>query len=71
MSAITRMYSSVTQFLSEVSAEMRKIQWPSYSEFVGSCIVTVVLVTISSVILFAMDSAIGYAVKNIFAYSLS
>ncbi len=57
---------SVFTFLREVKAEVEKITWPSFDEFVGHMIVVFVTIMFASVILGGMDYVFSAALKWLF-----
>lgn len=61
---------NVTEFLGQVRAELLKIEWPSFEDFVGSTIVTLILVVFFTTFVFGIDQAIKALAKYIFTYSL-
>jgi preprotein translocase subunit SecE len=60
--------NKVTQFLTEVKAEMAKVVWPSSSEVVGSTIVVLIIVTAFSLYLGAVDFLLSKVATWVFAY---
>ncbi len=61
---------NVTDFLGQVKAELLKIEWPSFDDFVGSTIITMILVVFFTIFIFGVDQAIKVLAKYIFTYSL-
>ncbi len=58
-----RFFAGVSEFLSEVKAEIKKMSFPSRSETLGSTGVVLVLVLILSVFLSMMDHVLVRLVK--------
>jgi preprotein translocase subunit SecE len=56
-----------TKFLKEVSAELRKVTWPSKEELIGSTIVTIVVSLIISVFIFIVDRSLTFVIKTVFS----
>lgn len=50
----------VSQFLKEVKIELSRVEWPSFHEFVGATIVTLLLVVFFTIFLFIVDWAIRF-----------
>lgn len=57
------------QFLQEVKAELLKVEWPSYKEWIGATIVSLILVLFFSVFFGGLDRVIQVLVKHIYLYS--
>ena len=55
------------KFLKEVSAELRKVTWPTKEELIGSTIVTVVVSLIVSIFVFIVDRSLTFVIKTIFS----
>lgn len=55
------------QFISEVVNELHKIEWPSFEEFVGSTIVTLLLVVFFAVFIGGVDKVLSFAARYIFS----
>lgn len=51
------------QFLREVKVELKKVTWPSRKQTLGSTAVVIILVTIISFFLGAVDIGLSYLVK--------
>jgi preprotein translocase SecE subunit len=52
-------------FFEEVYGELRKIQWPPFSDFIFSTIATLIIVALFSVFFFFVDGMIGYCIRAI------
>jgi len=50
------MYKEVTRFLSEVRAELSKVTWPKYDEWVGATLVVLMIVVAFAIYLGIIDS---------------
>ncbi len=59
---------SLSLFFLEVLGELKKIQWPSRSEFITSTISTIIVVFIFSLFFAFVDSVIGYSVKSLILF---
>jgi preprotein translocase subunit SecE len=57
---------NVVQFLSEVKIELGKVVWPSIDEWIGSTIVVLFLVLISSIYLAPLDFGFSKIASYIF-----
>jgi len=55
------------EFFSEVQSEWKKITWPTQKETVGGTIGVIVLVTLISVGLFAVDTMVSWLMRTVFA----
>lgn len=58
--------NSIVQFLQGVRAELSKVEWPKFHEFVGSTIVVLVLVLFFAVYLGVIDLGLSRLAKYIF-----
>lgn len=56
----------VVQFVNGVRAELAKVVWPKWDEFVGSTIVVLFLVALFSIYLFGLDSVMSLCAGYIF-----
>jgi preprotein translocase subunit SecE len=59
---------SVTQFISEVKAEMAKVVWPSWHELIGLTLIVLVVVTAFSLYLGVIDFILSKIAGWIFMY---
>ena len=55
------------EFFTEVQSEWKKITWPTQKETVGGTIGVIVLVTLISVGLFAVDTMVSWLMRTVFA----
>ena len=53
------------QFLREVRAELKKVDWPSRRELISSTIVVLVTVTVLTAFVAALDFAFSKAILNV------
>jgi preprotein translocase SecE subunit len=60
---------NITDFLGQVRAEFLKIEWPSFDEFVGSTIITLVIVLFFALFIGGVDRVLAFLAKQIFTYS--
>ncbi len=61
---------NINQFLGQVKAEVAKIEWPSFEEFVGSTIIMLVIVAFFTLFIFGVDQGIKQLAHYVFTYSL-
>lgn len=61
---------NATEFFTQVKAQFLKIEWPSLHEFVGSTLITLILVVFFTLFIFGVDQAIQALARYIFTYSL-
>ncbi len=57
---------NVSQFVSEVTIELSKINWPKFDELIGSMIIVLILVTAFSIYLGAIDFIFYRLAQQIF-----
>ena len=60
-----KLWGRITEFLSEVKAELRKVSYPTRDETVGSTSVVVVFCGIMSLYLSMVDSALVWLVSRV------
>ena len=60
-----KLWGRITEFLSEVKAELRKVSYPTRDETVGSTSVVVVFCVIMSLYLSMVDSALVWLVSRV------
>ena len=60
-----KLWGRVTEFLSEVKAELRKVSYPTRDETIGSTSVVVVFCVIMSLYLSMVDSALVWLVSRV------
>ena len=60
----------ITEFLGQVKVEFLKIEWPGFDEFIGSTIVTLLLVIFFALFIGGADRLITFVAKYIFTHSL-
>jgi preprotein translocase subunit SecE len=53
------------QFIEEVKRETKRISWPTFAETRTATIMVIIMVTISSLFLFAADQLINVLIKMI------
>ncbi len=59
---------NVVKFLKEVKSEMARVEWPSWDEFIGATIVTLLLVLFFAVYFWMIDSVNQWVIyKKIFS----
>ncbi len=57
--------ADIRKYYREVQVETRKVVWPERRETVQSTIMVVVMVLLVSLFLWMVDSALGWAVKQV------
>ena len=60
-----RLWGRITEFLSEVKAELKKVSYPTRDETVGSTSVVVVFCVVMSLYLSMVDSILVWLVSRI------
>jgi len=61
----------IMTFLQEVKTELLKIEWPTWEEFVGSTVITLLLVLLFTLFIFGVDRSISYVITHyIFTYGV-
>ena len=60
--------NTVIQFFQEVRAELAKVTWPTREDFVGSVIVTFILVTFFAVYLGLLDVCFSMLARFVFRW---
>ncbi|HEY2959811.1 MAG TPA: preprotein translocase subunit SecE [Actinomycetota bacterium] len=58
---------ALTSFGSEVTAELRKVNWPDRRTVFGYTVVVLVSVTVITAVIFGMDTLFGKAVLAVFS----
>ena len=56
-----------TNFLSEVSKEIKKVTWPSREQLIDATIVTLVLVVVTSIFIFGVDKIFEVVLRLVYA----
>jgi preprotein translocase SecE subunit len=57
------------QFLYEVKLELSRVEWPNFQEFIGSALVTLIVVVVFALFLGIVDKLISVLAKYIFTYT--
>ena len=60
-----KMWSSITEFLSDVRGELKKISYPTKSETIGSTTVVLLFCVIMSLYLSVVDSFLVWLISRI------
>lgn len=60
---------NITEFLGQVKTELLKIEWPSFDEFIGSTIITLIIVVFFALFIGGVDRVLAFLAKQIFTYS--
>lgn len=58
----------IGEFLAQVRTEIGKIEWPSFEEFVGSTIITLLLILFFTLYIGGVDRLIMLGARYVFAY---
>jgi preprotein translocase subunit SecE len=59
------MFSKVSNFISEVTVELKKVSWPTRNELIGSTIVVIISVAVMSIFIGICDFIFSKAVHLI------
>ncbi len=59
--------AQLLQFFKEVRAELAKVTWPTFPEFIGATIVVLIIMIAFSIYLGAVDSLFAWIAQKIFA----
>lgn len=62
---LTRLWSSVIEFLADVRSEVRKVSFPSWSETIGSTTVVIIFCVIMSVYLSVVDTFLVWLISKV------
>jgi preprotein translocase subunit SecE len=57
--------ANITQFVRQVNVELRKVEWPSMSDFMGSTMIVFVIVALFAVFFGVFDAIVSPAVQFI------
>jgi preprotein translocase subunit SecE len=60
----------IKKFLKEVTAELRKVTWPTKEELIGSTVVTVVVSLIVSLFIGIVDRILTFLIRSVFGGGL-
>lgn len=60
------MIAQIKQFSSDVSAEMKKVSWPSKEQLKESTMVVIIVTAIITLLVFGMDAIVGFGIKTLF-----
>lgn len=60
------MIAQIKQFSSDVSAEMKKVSWPSKEQLKESTMVVIIVTAIITFLVFGMDAIVGFGIKTLF-----
>ncbi len=63
----TRPRVGPVQFLREVNTEVKKVTWPTWSEWRVTTLMVFIMVVIATIFFFAVDSLIAFIVKQLIA----
>jgi preprotein translocase subunit SecE len=59
------MFAKISNFISEVTVELKKVSWPTRSELIGSTIVVIISVAVLSMFIGICDFIFSKAVQLI------
>lgn len=62
------MIKDIVQFFDGVRREFSKVIWPGRDELIGATIVVLVIVTLFSIYLGALDKGFGYLAAKLFTF---
>ncbi len=62
---LTRLWSTVAEFITDVRGEFRKVSFPTKGETIGSTTVVIVFCTIMSIYLSVVDSFLVWLVSKV------
>lgn len=65
---IKRFFKSISDFLSEVKAELKKTSFPTRRETIGSTNVVLVFVLIISIFLALVDSVLSKVIRSVIGF---
>jgi len=60
---------SMVQFISQVRLELSRVEWPSYTEFVGSTLVVLFLMAVFAIYIGFVDKAVLGLARHIYEYA--
>jgi preprotein translocase subunit SecE len=60
------MIAQIKQFSYDVSAEMKKVSWPSKEQLKESTMVVIIVTTIITLLVLTMDTMVGFTIKKLF-----
>jgi preprotein translocase subunit SecE len=62
---VSRLWSSISEFVNEVKAEFRKISFPTKAETIGSTTVVIIFCVIMSIYLSVVDTFLVWLIRKI------
>ncbi len=62
---LTRLWSTIAEFITDVRGEFRKVSFPTKGETIGSTTVVIVFCTIMSIYLSVVDSFLVWLVSKV------
>ncbi len=62
---VSRLWSSISEFVNEVKAEFRKITFPTKAETIGSTTVVIIFCVIMSIYLSVVDTFLVWLIRKI------
>lgn len=62
---ISKLWSSISEFVNEVKAEFRKISFPTKAETIGSTTVVIIFCVIMSIYLSVVDTFLVWLIRKI------
>ena len=61
-----RLLTRIRTFLSEVTAQLKKVTWPKRNEVVGYTVVVVITLVVITAFIYGLDTVFGWAVLKFF-----
>ncbi len=62
---VSRLWSSISEFVNEVKAEFRKISFPTKAETIGSTTVVIIFCVIMSIYLSVVDTFLVWLIRKV------
>ena len=59
------MFKKISDYFTEVFAEMSKVSWPTFDELRESTVIVLVFSLVFSIVVYALDTVFGLALKSI------
>jgi preprotein translocase subunit SecE len=62
---VKRFFGKIVKFFRDTKSEMKKVVWPSKKQVLNNTIVVLVVVLVSFVVIFALDSLFGLSIQGL------
>jgi len=59
------MFKKISDYFTEVFAEMSKVSWPTFDELRESTVIVLIFSLVFSIVVYALDTVFGLALKSI------